>query len=348
MSSEAPPQCDESPQNADNGFEDFFTSFLAKKKKTLTKKIDKIISLKASSAKLNQEQREMISREDEIRRQIQNYDDIRKLYMTAMSKQENDQSSWMTPEAKLRGLLALYMTQGRVPTDCHSAAELNKSYFEIFEASSLAESVRCGVRFTDNKALNNSLNTVVAEGKARGFKPHKPEQVSATQVPQPTEYEGEYTKAVKPHSAPRPPSKGHHQPKEAKQVNRLMQSDDEEEEQVVKPAVQSAKPKLALLPETMDEEAEQWIRMGPSESANRNDKRGRGPAAPRRQPSFPTQQPVPPQEKQEESTETKEVPAPPATTENVERKRSRENGNQRQRREKRAPKQEKNEYVRKA
>ena len=66
-------------------YEDFFTSFLAKRKKALAKKIDKIIGLKASAVSLNQEQRDMVKREEEIKRQMQNFDSIRQLYMDAMS-----------------------------------------------------------------------------------------------------------------------------------------------------------------------------------------------------------------------------------------------------------------------
>lgn len=352
---------DESPHGQDSGFEDFFTSFLGKKKKALMKKIDKIISLKASSAKLNQEQREMINREEEIRKQIQSYDDIRKLYITAMSKQENDQSSWMTPEAKLRGLLALYMTQGKVPADCHGAAELNKSYVEIFEASSLAESLRCGVRFTDNKTLNNDLSVVVTEGKTRGFKPHKVEAAPVAPTQQPAEYDGEYSNATKPGGVARPAtSKGAKPVKENTHVGRFMQSDDDdEEERPVKnvrapaPLAQSSKPapvqtsKLALLPETMDEEAEHWIRMGPAEAAHRHERRGGRNAAPRRPPPFATQPPAP-QAKPAEPVEVpvRETAAAQPGTQPADRRRQRDNNGQRNRRD-RPPKQTGSEYVRK-
>ena len=142
-------------------------------------------------------------------------------------------------------------------------------------------------------------------------------------------------------------------------MGRFLQSDDEEEEEVRpqkggRPATapqQSAKAgvsqntKLALLPETVDEEAEQWISTGPVDAPSRYEKRGGRNHAPRRPPPPPA--PVPPSKPLEAASPPPADTTPaPVPAEPAERRRPRDNGGQRPKREK-APKPAESLYVRK-
>lgn len=367
----------------DAAYEDFFTSFLTKKKKTLMKKIDKIISLKASPANLNQEQKEMMQREEELRRQIQHYSDIRELYLTAMSRPENEQSNWMTPDAKLRGLLGLYMTRGEVPSDLHNADELNKSYSEVFEASTLEEAVHSGMRFADNKLLNNNLLLALSEGEAVGREGRKTQKAAERRsaadaaANPPAEYEGEYSNpaskkaGAKPRAAEQVAERQAAEAPQKKQVKptetrgKFMQSDDEDEEKdQVPPPRQTpaqppaqpnafgrkapANPNIVLLPETQEKEAEEWIKVGVPEERQRRERRGERGGRPRR--DAPQNVPREQEKPRAEEPRPQETAAPAPTQERPAERRPPRPQNRNRNNQPRGERREKNyesEYVRK-
>lgn len=147
----------------ESSYEDFFTSFLTRRKKVLIKKIDRILSLKESTSQLNKEQLDLINRESEIRKQIEYYCQVKELYLVAMSKNENESSSWMIPEAKIGGLIALQKTNGKVPLEQRSAAELNTFYEDIYASRDLEKAIEKAKMFTENKNLNSDLNSMIKD-----------------------------------------------------------------------------------------------------------------------------------------------------------------------------------------
>lgn len=285
--------------------EDFYTAFLAKKKKPLLKKLEKIETMKEGDlSKLNNEQMELINSKSKILDQIAHFDSIRDLYFEAMSKQENDSSSWLTPDAKLRGLIALHFSAGKISTEDPHHDLTAKIHQKIFSSSNFEESLAAAKKFAENKELNEYLNNYVKSGMTQ----------TTPAAPQPVEQ----TRKASHHKEA---------PKEVKKVEAVVQSkfmndedDEEEEKHEEKPVVEvphketqaTSKPNLMLLPEKETEGKDEWFNPGDRRGGRGGRNRGgRGPRGDFRgkNPNFNRERPPrDPQENTEEHSPEEKKP----------------------------------------
>lgn len=246
--------------------EDFYTAYLNKKKKPLLKKIERIDVLKAGDvSKLNSEQLELINKKQEILDDIASIDGTLNIYLGLREKQEAEATSPF--DLKLKGLMALHLHQGKIHPDDPRAAEVARSYVQVFGCPTLDEAFAASKKFLENE----ELYTFLVE-HSKGLK------------------ETTLAKTVLVKDQPRKHSfKAEHHKEEKKVITgKFLVEEDEEEEEEHKPKVAEhthhskkeekaapvpTKPALILLPEGEKKEKEEWI---DSKSGKPRGNRGRG------------------------------------------------------------------------
>lgn len=279
-------------KSAEQNTEDFFTAYLAKKKKPLLKKIEKIESMAANtSTTLNKEQQDLVNRKQEILGQIAQFDEMREHYFTAMSKQEGETSLWLTPDAKMRGLLALYFSHGHISPEEAAHNEVAQSFNAIFKNQNYEDALLAAKKFADKKELNEYLANNVksfkdlshAKNAAPKEAPRKGSaKLEAAKEEKKAEHHDKHEKKEK------------HEKVEKQEENQMKAKffnpeDDEEEHEHDeqehhhhhakqddhgKKQPTSAKPGLILLPEGDKEEKEEWF--NPNHRSGRGGRGGRG------------------------------------------------------------------------